>query len=136
MWRTVIKVSYWQLFGFSCFYLVLICTVIIQFHHSQFDVIAALCCLLLVIDAFRCSCLFLKIKGEFAMFHYLDQIYWNNQRWHVICKPLLFRYAVILNLKSCRNGKRQTLFLVSESFNRDDWRTLHYWLRHQLHLTE
>lgn len=85
--------------------------------------------LILAIEWWRSFHYLHTIKGELALFHYIHQIYWHKQRWHIMRKPLLFRFLIIINLKSRHNGNRQTLLLMIDSIQPNDWRTLNYYLR-------
>jgi len=85
--------------------------------------------LVLIVEWWRSVNYFRTINGELALFDYIHQIYWHKQRWHLMRKPLLLRYVVILNLKSCRDGKRRVLFLMIDNLTPNDWRTLHYHLK-------
>lgn len=129
MWSTKLTISYQQLLISSLFYLLLIIISLILLANTSLNSYTPLIMLLLVIEWCRSFHYFLTIKGEFALFHFMHQIYWHNQRWYLMRKPLLFRYIIILNLKSRRNGKRCTLFLMIDSIQPNDWRTLHYYLR-------
>ena len=129
MWSTKLTVSYRQLFVTSIFYLLLIIVSWVLLIDTSLNSYTTLIVLLLVIEWWRSICYFKSIKSEFALFHHINQIYWRKQRWYLIRKPLQLRYIIILNLKSRRNGKRCTLFLMIDNIQPNDWRTLNYYLQ-------
>ncbi|OCG24253.1 hypothetical protein A9G11_04030 [Gilliamella sp. wkB108] len=135
MWSTTLTISYQQVMMLCVFYLVLIILSWILLADTSLNCYTFIIILLLVIEWWRSISYCRTIKGELALFHYIHQIYWHKQRWYLMQKPLLLRYMIILNLKSRRNGKRHTLFLMIDSICPCDWRTLHYYLR-QIDLTE
>lgn len=128
MWSIKLVVSYQQLLIVSVFYLLLIIISWVLLINTSLNSYTALIVLLLVIEWWRAFRYFKTIKGEFALFHHIHQIYWHKQRWHLMRKPLLLRYIIILNLKSRRNGKKCTLFLMIDNIQPHDWRTLKYYL--------
>lgn len=128
MWSIQLNISYLQLSMSTVFYLLLTCTSLIIFANTALNAYTFVIVLLLIIQWWRSICYFRTIKGELALFDYIQQIYWHNQRWHIMRKPLLFRYVIILNLKSRHDGKRRTLFLMVDNLMPNDWRTLHYHL--------
>ncbi|WP_294610899.1 protein YgfX [uncultured Gilliamella sp.] len=129
MWSTKLTVSYRQLFVTSIFYLLLIIVSWVLLIDTSLNSYTTLIVLLLVIEWWRSFRYFKSIKSEFALFHHINQIYWRKQRWYLIRKPLQLRYIIILNLKSRRNGKRCTLFLMIDNIQPHDWRTLNYYLQ-------
>lgn len=135
MWNTNLSISYQQILILCFFYLVLIILSWVLLTNTTLNSYIFIIILLLVIEWWHSIRYCQTIKGELALFHYIHQIYWQNQRWYLIRKPLLLRYMIILNLKSRRNGKRQTLFLMVDSICPSDWRTLRYYLC-QIDLTE
>lgn len=128
MWSIQLNISYLQLSMSTVFYLLLTCTSLIIFANTALNAYTFVIVLLLITQWWRSICYFRTIKGELALFDYIHQIYWHNQRWHIMRKPLLFRYVIILNLKSRHDGKRHTLFLMVDNLMPNDWRTLHYHL--------
>lgn len=129
MWQTTLTVSYKQLILIFCFYLILNILLLVQLANTALTLFSSIFSLLLTLEWWRSFCYCRTIKGEFAIFHHINQIYWHHQRWYFMRRPLLLRYVIILNLKSRRDGKRKTLFLMNDSFHHNDWRTLHYYLR-------
>ncbi|MDF7667887.1 protein YgfX [Orbaceae bacterium ESL0727] len=127
MWQTRLMTSYRQLILTCCFYFLLMIITLWQFSNSELDWPIVILILLLVLEWWRSLRYVLAIKGEFVLFHVIDQIYWHHQRWYLIRKPLLLRYFIIINLKSRKNGKKRTLFLMFDSLHADDWRTLNYY---------
>lgn len=128
MWSTQLNISCLQICISTAFYLLLTCASLIIFANTALNAYTFIIVLLLTIQWWRSICYFRTIKGELALFDYIHQIYWHNQRWHIMRKPLLFRYVIILNLKSRHDGKRHTLFLMVDNLMPNDWRTLHYHL--------
>ncbi|OCG32061.1 hypothetical protein A9G34_02010 [Gilliamella sp. Choc4-2] len=112
----------------SSFYLFLILISLILFADTTLNSYTFIVMPLLIVEWWRSICYCQMIKGELAIFHHIRQIYWYNQRWYLVRKPLIFRYVVILNLRSRRNSQRRTLFLMFDSISPDDWRTLRYYL--------
>ena len=129
MWSTKLTRSFLQLLVSCCFYLILIIICLIQFADTSLNCYTYILILVLIIEWWRSINYFKTINGELALFEYIHQIYWHKQRWHLMRKPLLLRYVVILNLKSCRDGKRRVLFLMIDNLTPNDWRTLHYHLK-------
>lgn len=129
MWSTQLTVSYLLLVISSIFYLTLIILCLVLLADTYLNAFTMILVLVLIIEWWRSFHYLHTIKGELALFHYIHQIYWHKQRWYIIRKPLLFRYLIILNLKSRRNGNRQTLLIMIDSMQPDNWRTLHYYLK-------
>lgn len=128
MWSTKLTNSYQQIAIFSIFYLMLVILCLLQFAHTTLNSYTFIVTLILVIEWFRALRYCKTIKGEFALFHHINQIYWHKQRWYLLRKPLLLRYMIILNLQSRHNGKRCTLLLMTDHLIPNDWRTLRYYL--------
>lgn len=126
MWSTKLTPSLLQFLSASCFYLILIILCLLQLAHTSLNSYTFILILILIIEWWRSICYFKTIKGEFALFEYIHQIYWYKQRWYLTRKPLLLRYIIIINLKSRRSGKRRTLFLMIDNLAPNDWRTLRY----------
>ncbi|OCG07668.1 hypothetical protein A9G13_05475 [Gilliamella sp. wkB178] len=129
MWSTQLTVSYLLLVISSIFYLTLIILCLVLLADTYLNAFTMILVLVLIIEWWRSFHYLHTIKGELALFHYIHQIYWHKQRWYIMRKPLLFRYLIILNLKSRRNGNRQTLLIMIDSMQPDNWRTLHYYLK-------
>lgn len=129
MWSTQLTVSYLLLVISSIFYLILIILCLVLLADTYLNAFTMILVLVLIIEWWRSFHYLHTIKGELALFHYIHQIYWHKQRWYIMRKPLLFRYLIILNLKSRRNGNRQTLLIMIDSMQPDNWRTLHYYLK-------
>lgn len=132
MWRTQVvhsRKQWW--FGTLC-YLTFIALVITVLHETVFDSLIAISVILLVLEWWKACCYFKTIRGEIAIFYDSGELYWARQRWLVVKHTLYFRYAVIIHLMSNRNASRRVLFLMDDSFSRQDWRSLNYVLRHNL----
>ncbi|MWP47610.1 protein YgfX [Gilliamella sp. Pas-s27] len=129
MWSTQLSISKQQLCIATLFYTVLITLCLVLFANTAFNYCTSVIIPLLIIEWWRCLHYLKIIKSEFALFHYINQIYWHKQRWHIMHKPLIFRYVVILNLKSRRNGKNGTLWLMVDNLQPNDWRTLRFYLK-------
>ncbi|SCB81121.1 protein YgfX [Gilliamella intestini] len=129
MWSTKLSVSKRQLLISTIFYLILIILCLVMFANTSLNAYTFIIIPLLLIEWWRSVCYLKTIKREFALFHYINQIYWHKQRWHLIHKPLIFRYVVILNLKSRHNGKHSTLWLMVDNLQPNDWRTLRFYLK-------
>lgn len=134
MWRTKLTISCQQIIILSICYLIIIVECLLKFADTLLNNYTFIILLFLIIDWWRSICCCKKIKGEFALFHYINQIYWYKQRWYLRRNPLILRYIIILNLQSRRTNKQQTLFLMSDNFSPNDWRTLRYYL-YQIKLT-
>ncbi|OCG22530.1 protein YgfX [Gilliamella apicola] len=129
MWSIKLSISKLQLLISTLFYSMLITLCLVMFANTSLNSYTFIIIILLIIEWWRCACYFKTIKGEFALFHYINQIYWHKQRWYLMHKPLIFRYIVILNLKSRHNGKRCTLLLMIDNLQSNDWRTLRFYLK-------
>ena len=134
MWRTKLTISGQQIIILSICYLIIIVECLLKFSDTLLNNYTFIILLFLIIDWWRSISCCKKIKGEFALFHYINQIYWYNQRWYLRRNPLILRYIIILNLRSRRTNKQHTLFLMSDNFSPNDWRTLRYYL-YQIKLT-
>lgn len=134
MWRTKLTISGQQIIILSICYLIIIVECLLKFADTLLNNYTFIILLFLIIDWWRSISCCKKIKGEFALFHYINQIYWYNQRWYLRRNPLILRYIIILNLRSRRTNKQHTLFLMSDNFSPNDWRTLRYYL-YQIKLT-
>ncbi|MWN04721.1 MULTISPECIES: protein YgfX [unclassified Gilliamella] len=129
MWSTQLSISKQQLCIATLFYSVLIILCCVLFADTTLNCYTFIIIPLLIIEWWRCLYYLQTIKGEFALFHYINQLYWHKQRWYLMHKPLIFRYVVILNLKSRHDGKHGTLWLMIDNFQPHDWRTLRYYLK-------
>ncbi|MFQ1055499.1 protein YgfX [Gilliamella apicola] len=134
MWRTKLTISRQQIIILSIFYLIIVVECSLKFADTLLNNYTFIILLFLIIDWWRSICCCKKVKGEFALFHYINQIYWYKQRWYLRRNPLILRYIIILNLQSRRTNKQHTLFLMSDNFSPNDWRTLRYYL-YQIRLT-
>lgn len=134
MWRTKLTISRQQIIILSIFYLIIVVKCLLKFANTLLNNYTFIILLFLIIDWWRSICCCKKVKGEFALFHYINQIYWYKQRWYLRRNPLILRYIIILNLQSRRTNKQHTLFLMSDNFSPNDWRTLRYYL-YQIRLT-
>ena len=134
MWRTKLTISGQQIIILSICYLIIIVECLLKFADTLLNNYTFIILLFLIIDWWRSISCCKKVKGEFALFHYINQIYWYNQRWYLRRNPLILRYIIILNLRSRRTNKQHTLFLMSDNFSPNDWRTLRYYL-YQIKLT-
>lgn len=132
MWQSTLIISKMQLIFVSLFYLILIICVVACFFNTYLDDFSEVFILLCIYEWWRAICYFTTHTGELTFFDKIDQLYWQQQRWHIVGKPLLFRFVVILNLQSRKNEQKTALFLMSDHFCDKDWRTLHYWLRNNL----
>lgn len=128
MWSTKLKQSYLQIIISSSFYLLLIMASLFLFADTSFNAYTFVVIILLIVEWWRSLSYFQTITGELALFHHINQIYWHNQRWHLMRKPLILRYSLFLNLKSRRTGQHCTLFLMSDNLTTRDWRILRYYL--------
>ena len=129
MWSIKLSISRIQLLISTLFYSVLIALCLVMFANTSLNCYTFVIILLLIIEYWHCLCYLKTIKGEFALFHFINQIYWHKQRWYLIHKPLIFRYIIILNLKSRHNGKRCTLLLMVDNLQPNYWRTLRFYLK-------
>ncbi|WP_085246747.1 protein YgfX [Gilliamella mensalis] len=129
MWSIKLRISKLQLLISTFFYLILMVLCLIMFADTTLNSYTFVIILLLIIQWWRSLCYFKTIKDEFALFHCINQIYWHKQRWYLMHKPLIFRYVVMLNLKSRHDGKHCTLLLMVDSFQPNDWRTLRFYLK-------
>lgn len=134
MWSTKLNQSYLQIIISSSFYLFLMMTSLFLIADTHLNSYTFIVVVLLIIEWWRSICYFQTITGELALFHHINQIYWHNQRWYLMHRPLILRYIILLNLKSRRTGHRCTLFLITNNLKPDDWRTLRYYL-YQIDLT-
>lgn len=134
MWRTKLTLSFQQITIISISYLIIVIGCLLKFSNTLLNDYTFIILLILIIEWWRSICYCKKIKGEFVVFHYINQIYWYKQRWYLRRNPLILRYIIILNLQSRRTNKRHTLFLMSDNFSPNDWRTLRYYL-YQIRLT-
>lgn len=134
MWRTKLTISGQQIIILSICYLIIIVECLLKFADTLLNNYTFIILLFLIIDWWRSICCCKKVIGEFALFHYINQIYWYKQRWYLRRNPLILRYIIILNLQSRRTNKQHTLFLMSDNFSPNDWRTLRYYL-YQIKLT-
>lgn len=99
------------------------------FYQTQLDSFTMLAVMLLVIEWWRALRYFMTIRGEFALFYDIKQLYWSRQRWYVVKPPLYLYFLVVINLQSIRNGKQQLLILIFNNLTYQDWRSLNYYLR-------
>lgn len=132
MWRTTLSFSFLPIIFSTSFYFILIYMITIQLYTTFMDSFSFIIVFLLLLEWWRSLKYFFTIKGEFALFRYINQIYWHQQRWFLVYKPLIFHSVMILNLKSRRNDKHQVLFLIRKNFSKDGWRELRYHL-HQIY---
>ncbi|RKS87738.1 toxin CptA [Orbus hercynius] len=130
MWRTQVVDSTKQWLLATLFYLTFITLIIVMLYETIFDSLIAISVILLVLEWWKACCYFKTIRGEIAIFFDSDELYWSRQRWQIIKHTLYFRYAIIIHLISKRNACRRVLFLMDDSFSRQDWRSLNYVLRH------
>ncbi|NUF48359.1 protein YgfX [Gilliamella sp. ESL0250] len=129
MWSIKLSISKLQLLISTLFYSVLMMLCLVMFANTSLNSYTFIIIILLIIEWWRSICYFKTIKNEFALFHYINQIYWYKQRWYLMYKPLIFRYVIILNLKSRHDGKRCTLLLMVDNLQPNDWRTLRFYLK-------
>ncbi|WP_392562044.1 protein YgfX [Orbus sturtevantii] len=111
------------------FYSIFSIVLIIQLADTYLDFLSPAGLLLLIFEWWRGCCYHKTIRRELAIFYDSNELYFARQRWVIVKRPLFFRYAVIINIISIRSGKQQTLWLMDDSFSRQDWRSLHYFLR-------
>lgn len=51
------------------------------------------------------------------------QLHWRRQRWSLVAKPWIGRWAILLSLRSAE-GKREWLWLGIDSMENAEWRLL------------
>ncbi|MWP62571.1 protein YgfX [Gilliamella sp. Pas-s25] len=129
MWSIKLSISKLQLLISTLFYSMLMMLCLVLFANTSLNSYTFIIIILLIIEWWRSICYFNTIKNEFALFHYINQIYWHKQRWYLMYKPLILRYVIILNLKSRHDGKRCTLLLMADNLQPNDWRTLRFYLK-------
>lgn len=129
MWRTEIVNSSKQYMLSSLFYTLFIIILISLLNGTYFDDFIFVAVIMLVIEWWRSCCYFMTIRGELAVFYTSNEIYWSRQRWFMVRKPIYFRYGMIIPLQSKRRGNKRVLFLMSDSFNNQDWRSINYFIR-------
>ncbi|WP_081303145.1 protein YgfX [Gilliamella apicola] len=129
MWSIKLSISKLQLLISTLFYSMLMMLCLVMFANTSLNSYTFIIIILLIIEWWRSICYFKTIKNEFALFHYINQIYWHKQRWYLMYKPLIFRYVIILKLKSRHDGKCCTLLLMVDNLQPNDWRTLRFYLK-------
>lgn len=129
MWRTDLIVSKYQSILVSIFYINLGIILIFMLHNTYIDSFIFVILILLVFEWWRACCYFRTMKGELALFYQSNELYWSKQRWYITKSPLFLHHAVIIHLVSKRNGKKRILFVMNDSFSRQDWRSFNYFLR-------
>ncbi|WP_081301535.1 protein YgfX [Gilliamella sp. Fer1-1] len=134
MWSIKLNVSKLQLMISTLFYSILMMLCLVMFANTSLNTYTFIILILLIIQWWHSLCYFKTIKGEFVLFHTINQIYWHKQRWYLMHTPLIFRYVIILNLKSRHDGKHCTLLLMADNLQANDWRTLRFYLK-QVDLT-
>ncbi|MDF7669990.1 protein YgfX [Orbaceae bacterium ESL0721] len=125
MWQTTLTPSLHQAILSSCGYLLLLLITLYQFSIIYWVILVPL----LLTEWWRSIGYFQSLKGEMVIFHIINQLYWQHERFYIISQPLLLHPITIIHLKSRKNGKKRTLFLCRSNFSHNDWRSLHYYLQ-------
>ncbi|WP_392560073.1 protein YgfX [Orbus mooreae] len=130
MWRAELINSVKQRYLVTLFYLLLIMALMHNLADTILDDLLFVLIILVIYQWWKGICYLKTIRGELALFYHKNQLYWSRQRWDIVKPPLFFRYAIIIHLISKRNRKKRVLFLMDDSFNCQDWHSLHYFLHH------
>lgn len=128
MWQIQLRISHYQLLLISSFFLLLwlgfFGLLLFEPYVNLLFIVAGI----LGYEWFKAYRYCQQLIGEFALFYHVGQLYWQRQRWTIVGRPLLLRYAVFIRLRSLRSGQISTLFLVSTNMHRHEWRSLCYYL--------
>jgi len=129
MWRTELINSAKQYLLIIAFYSFFIIILVTALADTDLDFLSTIFVLLLIFEWWQGYCYCKTIRRELAIFYDINQLYFDRQCWLIVKKPLFFRYAVIINIISIRNGEPRVLWLMDDSFSTQDWRSLNYFLR-------
>ncbi|WP_392553421.1 protein YgfX [Orbus wheelerorum] len=129
MWRTELINSTKQYLIITIFYGLFVVALMIALADTYLDFLSTTCALLLTFEWWRGCCFCKTIRRELAIFYDINELYFARQRWLIVKRPLFFRCAVVINIISKRNGEWRILWLMNDSFSRQDWRSLNYYLR-------
>jgi len=129
MWHTNLRYSQKYQIGITTFYVMFTSLIIVLCQQTEFDNLIFVMVIILVIEWWKSYCVGRLIRGELALFYDIDELYWCRQRWVIIKKPICLRYVIIIHLVAKRKRKSKVLVLIDDSFTKQDWHSLHYFLR-------